>query len=129
VTFAAVLVCWLGALIVLVFISFGIGMDSWADQQDNGGARYGQLRHEAAVAELWLAGVALVGPLVLAGVAGAAARPRAVVLFLVLAAVLAVPSFGLAADGLKTLSPQRPPPRPSHYCPEYSGADNHCPGG
>lgn len=131
-------VAWVVAIGVLLWQLFEVAMSSWAASYD------GDLPLEEAISRaqrldrlqahwlLWLAAVSVGGPLLIAIVALAGRMRRmAVVFWLVVAGVLAVPAIAIAVQASLMLKPDSPttPPRPPGYCVEYSGGDTRCPGG
>jgi hypothetical protein len=122
-------IAWLLAVPALAWRCFGIGLQGWADEQDNGGAHAAELRRQAATAALLLAGVAAGGPALLAVVAFAGRMVKTGAVYIVLTVLLSAPALVAAAEADRTLNPS-PPPRPAPtFCQEHSGDDTRCPGG
>ena len=120
---------WLLGVGILVWLLFAVGMESWADHHSNHGQRSAELSARAARVSLWLAGVGVGGPALIALVAYLGGMVRMSIVYLVLAMVLVVPGYGIARQAYRVLDPPGPPePAPTH-CVEFSGGDARCPGG
>lgn len=119
---------WLAALLVCLYLIFRNGLAAWAGQYDDPQAE--QVSRQAAHLAVWLAVIAVGGPLLSAGVALVGRFVKTAVVFLVLAALLAVPT-GLWVRETNAYLHQYvlEPDQPSGACQEYSGGDTRCPGG
>jgi hypothetical protein len=120
---------WLLGVAVLVWMLFAAGMDGWADHHGNHDQRSAELAARSANISLWLAGVGVGGPALIAVVAHLRGMARASVAYLVLAIILVVPAYQLAKPAYRTLHPPGPPPPAPTHCVEFSGGDSRCPGG
>lgn len=86
-------------------------------------------RRYAGETLVWLAGIGLGGPAVIAIVAGVGESPKTAKTFVGLTIALVIPAgmlLGLAKDYFGGLKPT-PEPSPPRYCVEHSGGDNNCP--
>jgi hypothetical protein len=119
---------WLIVMAALVWMMFGVGMEGWADQMDNGGARHAELAAKADRLLLASAAAAVGGPVAIAVVAFTGRLDRTGMVYLLLAAVLMVPAVYLVRLNVRPSQPA-PEPLPSNYCVQHSGAGPSCPGG
>ncbi|MFU8871920.1 hypothetical protein [Micromonospora sp. SL4-19] len=126
---AFLVLLWVLGLLALAWWGFVIGMEGWADQYSNGGARTTETGQRM---DRWLLvsiAVAAGGPAVIALTAYGLRLVRTAVVFLVLAVAIGIPGLAVAAAAYRDLNPSPPsPPAPGH-CQELSGGDNRCPGG
>ncbi|MGR6322001.1 DUF6234 family protein [Micromonospora soli] len=120
---------WLVGLLALLWWAFALGMESWADQQSNGGARAAELGRQGNQLLLALAVVAAGGPALIALAAYWMRLVRTGTVFLVLAVAIGIPALWVAAHAYRDLAPSPPPPGPPGHCVELSGGDTRCPGG
>ncbi|MFE9688364.1 DUF6234 family protein [Micromonospora sp. NPDC005806] len=120
---------WVLGLLALVWWGFTLGMEGWADQHSNGGARAADLRRQGDVLLLVLVAAGAGGPAVIGLVAYRMRLVRTGLVFLVLAVAIGIPGLWVAAHAYRDLTPPPPPPGPPGHCVEFSGGDTRCPGG
>jgi hypothetical protein len=78
--------------------------------------------------EFVLAGVLVVGPLIIAAAARGFRLPRMPQVYVILAGVTVLPAILLAVVGTRQLQTPEPEPTRQH-CVTFSGGTNTCPGG
>jgi hypothetical protein len=128
-TVALLTLAWVLAVLGLLWWSFSIGMQGWADQHSNSGAREEELGRRGGVVLLVLAAVAVGGAVLIAVVAFTGRLRWTGVVYLGLALALGALALPLAAGAYRRLTPPSSPPPPApNICQEHSGGDTRCPG-
>jgi hypothetical protein len=120
---------WVCALLALAWWVFSIGLRQWAATSSDQPTDLDGLRRQADLALLIATVVAAAGPAVIALVAYRLRLVRTAIVFLVLAAALAVPALLVTAHAQRSVTPAPTAPGPPGHCVELSGGDNRCPGG
>ncbi|MCG5446005.1 hypothetical protein NIE79_004535 [Micromonospora sp. NIE79] len=122
---------WLCGLIAAAMWWLGVGLKQWSVSYGDQPGEFEDLKRQASVALLVAAVVAGAGPVLIALVAYQLRQVRTAVVFLVLAAVIAVPAVPFAVLAGRDLNPApaATTPGPPGHCVEHSGGDTRCPGG